>query len=254
MACKKNGSVVYQKRNNSSVMLNLLNVKQRTAKAVADINVPLNELLTNVCCTNEGVYHVSVTCESPPETEECRELMRSAVHSTISDEFSDLQSPDGVDVQVDIPPPKTTPPATMDEYLASKWISQQLGGINEWAALASLTLSKAAYNRVIDSYPWRDAEYMRSMIDELTRRDLESMLNGIESPLLIYGNADCILPSLDALLSEFDKQAVLHFVARDLGVDLKNFLELYELVFISVQRGISVNAAMVTLYHQLFRV
>ena len=115
--------------------------------------------------------------------------------------------------QIVVPPPEATSPSqrvsSHGSRLASQWITAQAKGVHDWAVTAAIMLARASYDRVIDSYPWKDVDAMRARMKYLVNQTVTNLQSGLADDVLSRGNVDAVLPALEGLLPVFD-QAVVH--------------------------------------------
>lgn len=200
-------------------------MEARLARAARDADVELDMNLT--CVQRHGAgYRVVASAATFPESEEARWYMQTALHVLVLDEFSEVP-PDHLDVQVVVPHALPTPPAELPTH---QFVTEQVLAKTDYSFLFLVTTARAAYTRVVDSYPWRDAEAMHARIPALMHRILRNLAAQHTDPAL-HGNVDAILPPLEGLLAPLDREHVAHEVARRLGRPPKTLLELYETVF-----------------------
>ena len=203
------------------------------------MGVTLDRQLSCVETRPDGRVRVIASVDKFPTTEEERRLIQSAVHCVVLDEFREI-NPWALDVQVIVPVPlddgdfAPSRDRVLDTTMrASRWIGREAWGVQSWARVAAISLFQGGADRILTTYPWRDAVAMRArlpiLIDGLSRL----MLDDPRDPTrLAVGYIDELLPSLKTVLKTADIQDVVRNVtASNDGQQPSTTLELYELVY-----------------------
>ena len=213
--------------------------------AANDIGIKLDLPLTNVQ-TLEGITYITATCATFPDSEDTRTIMESALHVAILEGLNEHN----VNITVRTSPVLKNPQSAVYRKHASKWIAEQIEGVTEWATLCAQMLSRASYERVIETYPWKEAETMRQLLPVLCLRSFSNVHNSKFDPA-IQGNVDLILPPIDKYLPPDIKRDVYCEVEAHLLRGTNSLLELYETVHDLVQDGSS-SRSLQYLYRQAF--
>lgn len=228
------------------VMTNLRHMESRVAHAARDANLKIDPMLTSVTEDSDtGALTVLATISNFPNTHEEAELMRSALHAVLLDEFCNLVPE--LTVRVFVPPPLRAEPLRLDDFWSvtkqcqdtppfaasgtvTDWIQSQVSGGNEYITNYFLTLVSSSYRRVIDAYPWRDRNAMQALVPKLVAETMTRLEAGVTDHAS-RGDVDAILPPLDAVLLPFDQSVVHAEITAMLGRQPSSLLHLYECVF-----------------------
>lgn len=213
--------------------------------AADDIGIKLDLPLTDVQ-TLEGTTYITATCATFPDSEDARSIMESALHVAILEGLNEHN----VKITVRTPPVLKNPQPAVHRKHASTWIAEQIEGVTEWATLCAQMLSKASYERVIETYPWKEAETMRQILPVLCLRSISNVRNSKYDPAM-QGNVDLILPPIDKYLPPYIKEDVYREVEAHLLRRANSLLEVYETVHDLVQDG-SRSQSLHYLYWQVF--
>lgn len=188
--------------------------------AAYDIGVELCPGLTSVQ-THDGTTYVTATCRTFPDDDFARITLESALMVAI---LHGLDK-DNVRVIVHCSPVLPLP----KRRNTTDWIKRQIDGVNDWATLCTQQLAQAAYTRVVETYPWREAERMRSLLPVLVLRCVRNVRKA-ERDEAMQGDVDLILPPMRTYLSSEQATAVVDEVTRHLGRKADSLLETYEVV------------------------
>ena len=170
--------------------------------------------------------------------------MTSAIHIALQEGLSET------DVQITVHTPNVRVKGTVPDMHASEWIANNIRGVDEWATLCATMLVKSSYERVIQSYPWKEATTMRNILPILCLRSVINVQHSHHDPALL-GMVDAILPPLDRYLTPYGVEAVLQEVRAHLSRQTHSLLEFYETVYDLVREG-SASTLLESLHSQVF--
>lgn len=210
------------------------------------IGIEVDLELTNVSFM-QGWYHITVTCATIPDCEDARTMMESALHCALVEEFQ------GHNLKLVVCTPavqRMVPPASETRFHASEWIRAQQQGILEWATLCAQYFSKGAYERVIESYPWKEATRMRALVPGLCLHSMANLQNG-KYDRVMSGDVDDVLPPLHTLVPPEVQQEILSHVETELQKAPESLLQTYETVF-DLVRDKKAPRAVLYLFEQVF--
>lgn len=215
-------------------------------QAAADISLSIDTALTEIDLV-DGTTRIVVTCASTPIDEEAKSFMKAALHIAIMDELEaiGIQGTRVVYVMV------ASPCSPLVSPRVSEWIAAQVQGVSEWATLCATLLARSALERVIAAYPWRNAQSMRQLVPIFCMNSVANAHNGVHDDTLC-GDVDRILPSIDVILSQSDREIVFRDVHHDRGERPKTLLHVYETVYEMVRAGRQRSAPTDVLYSHLF--
>lgn len=205
-------------------------LRSRLHAIAADLNVRLDEKLTDVAMSADGTLYVSAMPDAFPTNDDERRLMQSALHAAILDSFAMDVPLEKLVVQVIAPPVVAKPPSTPCH--ASLWIQTQHHTINEFARITAHTMVESSYTRVLQAYPWRDIDnmLMRAVrLVEVFRTNLQFSVG--TDPVLSNANVDALLPPIESLVNDFTTRVVVRDVTAFLGRSPTSLLETYEGVY-----------------------
>lgn len=225
-------------QNRDNLLVHIMN-------AADDIGITLDLPLTNVQTFQETTY-ITVTCATFPDSEDARSFMESALHVAILEGLTERN----VKISVRTPPVVKNPQRAVHRIHVSKWIAEQIEGVTEFATLCVQMLSRASYERVIETYPWKEAETMRQILPVVCLRSISNVQNSKYDPAM-QGNVDLILPPIDMYIPPYIKEDVYREVEAHLLRRTDSLLEVYETVYDLVQDG-SRSQSLHYLYRQVF--
>jgi len=204
-------------------------LRSRLHAIAADLDVQLDEKLTNVSMSTDGTLYISAMPDSFPTTDEERGLMQSALHAAILESFAMDVPLEKLVVQV-IAAPVVSAPVKLPRH-ASLWIQSQHRTINEFARITAHTMVASSYTHVLQAYPWRDIDNMlvRAVrLVEIFRTNIQFSVG--TDPVLSSANVDALLPPIESLVSDYMTRVVVRDVTAFLGCAPTSLLEVYECV------------------------
>lgn len=205
-----------------------------------DISIPLDGAFSAVWKTEKGTYCITATaCEIPP-TEEERSLRVGALHAAILDTFGSVLPFPMIYVHV---------PAVLGPYpfawangsafndnacTVSTWTIEQNANIRDLYAHMTLIHVHNVYDRLIDSYPWRDVDVLRLRVAAAKETARQRIVNNPRNldPAEVLGDVDAILPPMSSLITPYDCDFVTREVARCLKRPPGSLVETYEVVYL----------------------
>lgn len=199
-------------------------MQTRIINAAKAAQLDLDTFLTSVTYDDAtDTYRVVASGDHFPESEDHRELMRSAIHILVIEELSDVP-PDRLDVRVIVPKVLGAATGGVGYY---DFVQQHVNVTAETTLLQLMSMAKASYECVVNAYPWRDAAAMKAAIPALLI-GIAARLRESQTDPALQGNVDAILPPMDGLLHHFDRDVVFVEVERFLGRPPQTLLETYE--------------------------
>lgn len=216
-------------------------IQQRCIESLLEIDMKVDTQLTHVDVVGRTT-RVVITLSEIPDSNEARVLMQSAAHSVLLEELRGMGISDSIVMVHSAPAVHEDSAFFFEQGSAQDWIRAQMDTVHEFAHVCVTTFVKAALERVIVSFPWRDVSAMTARVPALC-----ALL-----PLHMQGNVDLLLPPLESLLLEFDRSVVLTDVSILLGRPATTMLEVYETVFFAVTQRRPHRAPTKTLFDRLF--
>lgn len=216
----------------------------RVMKAASDVNLKLDIPLIDIEVRGK-ITRITAPCATSPDSYEASRWMKSALYIVIQEEFSNLPS-----VEINITIPRVVSKSLNREH-TSQWIVQQIQGVSEWATLCTQMLTKAAYEHVIERYPWKKAGTMRLLLPVLCMQSLTNVQNGVHDDPM-QGNVDQILPPINEAMSACAQFAIVDEVTCYLDQPPSSLLEVYESVYDMVRNDNERSEVVDQLYHHLF--
>lgn len=233
----------------------------RLLHATKRMGLVLNKELSCADLRPDGRVQITAAVDTFPVSEDERRLVQSAVHCVILDEFREV-NPWALDVQVIVPIPlddgDRAPPTDHVVHptrRASQWIGEQADAVQRWARIAAVSLFQGSADRILSTYPWRDADAMRARIPILIDALSRVIVDDLKDPThLALGYVDQFLPPLKGVVKAADIEAVLRdATATNGGTRPVSVLEVYELAYEAVVSGTRALApATINLYYALF--
>ena len=95
---------------------------------------------------------------------------------------------------------------------------------------AICTTAEATLRKVIDAFPWRNADDMHAQVPRLVARVREASVDGGVDPL-VDGRVDEILPAPEAFLTPMDAAFLWKEVGQYIGMEPVSRLHFYEVVY-----------------------
>jgi len=230
------------------------NLTDRLFQTAASLDLTLDSHLSCLQWMADGTLSVIATVNEFPKDAEARSLAQSALHIALMEDFAVAASK--VDVAVFMPP------AAVDlthEYLCNKGIpaSQQ---IRVWCnAFPYLDddakfcqLLNASYMCMINSYPWKQADLMRSCIPNAIQKTLAIASNGNTDHMLPFQQMDSILLLLGSVILSNELPIVSNDIVSALRGVPNSLLEVYEVIYLSVSGNVPVTETTKAVFHRLF--
>lgn len=236
-----------------------LNVRRMEAdlhRLASDVGVPLEPSLSSVTRRDDGVLAVVASASEFPPNDEERKLQRSALHAAI---LHGLQTEEtgALDVRIVLPRPMDAVRRDARGYdtPASVAIRTQLHGVQNFVRHAYIQLFDYSLRKVVDAYPWRDADAMTAHAGQIFARTRDAMDGGRLGECIdtvLAGMVDELLPPLEAFHSAYDCDLVLNEASTRLGHPPRSRLELYDLVWKIGQAEAITHHSTIHLYNALF--
>lgn len=236
----------------TSERLDMANTKRAVMDACLTAGYALNGERTSITKTHDGMMTFNACVNTLPNTEEEYKLLQSAVHIIVQET---LASADVV-IYVSVSYPAwyaKAPNVPLPKAAASVWITHQGVAMRDWFKTALENFVVQSCDRVITSYPWRDAGAMRARTAQLAAHAMRRFSAG-QTCALLEGNMDSLLPPLEGILGEYDRGVVHRFVVTKMeGRTPASLLDQYEAVYFLSRAGhLPLNGPVFALAHALF--
>lgn len=224
----------------------------RAAHALSCGGVAINTEQSFVDSHGSSGYTITLILESPnPITDDERNILRSAAHVLVFDEFhADHLDPALLNIYIILPLTPTTPSSASPHPVTqtcAEWNNVQRQGLEDFILRARRCMVVASYRNVIDTYPWRKRDAMETALPALVEDACDRLTNTVF-------NVNAILPNEISKLSAYDRVHVLKNVATRLGRDPTSNLEIYETVYDMVARAHPVSLSTRMLFDAIFAV
>lgn len=217
----------------------------RIVDALSESSITVDTVLSAVYFENAR-YHITVSIQSVTNTDEERDLMRSAAHVTIQMELAELHPAD-MTIQVLLPLSSQTSRPLPPGPNATEWCQMQSKGVDDFVMAATDGLATAVYKRVMEVYPWRKRDLMSRSLPYLVENSRRHQT--LVASLI---NVDDIVPGdLWTMLAD-DRDAVWRDATFALGRTPRSLLECYETVYRLVAEKRPVSIATTNLFYTLF--
>lgn len=230
------------------------NLADRLFQTAASLDLTLDSHLSCLQWMADGTLRVIATVNEFPNDANARSLAQSALHIALMEDFTLAASK--VDVAVFMPP------AVVDlshEYLCNKGIpaSQQVRvWCNEFSHLDDdakfCRLLDVSYMCVVNSYPWKQTELMRSCIPNAIQKTLAIASKGNTDHMLPFQQMDVILPLLGSVILSNELPIVSNDIVSALRGVPNSLLEMYEVIYLSVSGNVPVTETTKAVFHRLF--
>lgn len=225
-------------------------IQQRCIDCLLELDMKVDTQLTHVDVVGQTT-RVVITLLDIPESNEERVLLQSAAHSVLVDELGRIGISDPIVMVHSSPAAQEDAAFFFEQGSAQDWIRVQVDSVHEFAKVCATTFVKAALERVIVSFPWRDVAAMTARVPTVCALHSLEVQSGY-SGTVMQGNVDLLLPPLESLLLEFDRSIVFLDVTILLGRSATTLLEVYETIFFAVTRGCPHRAPTRLLFDRLF--
>lgn len=198
--------------------------------------------------TNAYDVEVYVSGKGLSDQESVRRMQASAVMCAIMHAFPNLPH-----VRVHVPPlvpavmqanVSLLPPAR-ESVLPLLYANAK--GVFDLVMQARRTLVEASVEQLIEAYPWRNVDHMRSLAIPLVHKKIHNPY-----PISQLIDMDDLLPRVDSFLPPHDAAQVGREVEAWMGRAAKSRMETYEAVYRMMYSSPGVSLPVLTTFHAIF--